>query len=115
MEGRVHNERCTPGSEGGFRKPTGESQQGAGSPPYATTYRSWQVLQKSCAKPRAKIPQPMNPCSSDGRARSARGEVAGRVGPSVAQRRVTKLGSVRPSDLSVHACSKVSKCSWSTL
>ena len=29
MESRVHNERCTPGSEGGARKPTGESQQGA--------------------------------------------------------------------------------------
>ena len=33
-ESPVHNERCTPGSEGGARKPTGESRQGAGRPPY---------------------------------------------------------------------------------
>ena len=31
----MHNERCMPGSEGGARKPTGESRQGAGRPPYA--------------------------------------------------------------------------------
>jgi RNA-directed DNA polymerase len=32
MESPVHNERCTPGSERGARKPTGESQQGAERP-----------------------------------------------------------------------------------
>ena len=40
MESPVHNERCTPGSEGGARKPTGESRQGAGRLPYATS-KSW--------------------------------------------------------------------------
>jgi hypothetical protein len=30
----VHNERCTPGSEGGGRKPASASWKGAGRPPY---------------------------------------------------------------------------------
>ena len=60
------------------------------------------------------MPQPRKSCRSDGRARSARGEVAGRAGPSVAQRRGMKLGRVRPSAWSVHCCSKVSRCCWIT-
>ena len=58
MESRVHNERCTPGSEGGARKPTGESRQGAGRPPYATS-TSWpQASQWHRTKPRATSPHP---------------------------------------------------------
>src|SRR5262249_8748597 len=56
MESPVHNERCTPGSEGGARKPTGESRQGAGRPPYATS-TSWpQPSQWQRTNPRARSP-----------------------------------------------------------
>jgi hypothetical protein len=61
-----------------------------------------------------KIPHDMNPCNSDGRARSARGVVAGRAGPSVAKRRGTNLGNARPLASSVHCCSNVSRCSCIT-
>ena len=57
MESRVHNERCMPGSEGGARKPTGESRQGAGRPPYATRISSPQASQRTRAKPCARMPQ----------------------------------------------------------
>ena len=57
----------------------------------ATTYRSWQVLHKSCAKPRAKTPQSRKSCNSS----------------------VTKLGSVRPSDAK-QACPKTRRDSTAT-
>jgi hypothetical protein len=55
-ESRVHNERCTPGSEGGARKPTGESRQGAGRPPYGTSSSAPQSSQWKRRKPCAKMP-----------------------------------------------------------
>ena len=57
MESRVHNERCMPGSEGGARKPAGESRQGAERPPYATTISSRHVWHRTRQKPWARMPQ----------------------------------------------------------
>ena len=45
MESPVHNERCTPGLEGGPRKPTGQSRQGAGGPPYQSDFARKYVAQ----------------------------------------------------------------------
>ncbi|MDQ1548029.1 MAG: hypothetical protein QOH69_2933 [Actinomycetota bacterium] len=45
MESPVHNERCTPGLEGGPRRPTGESRQGAGGPPYQSDFAKKYVAQ----------------------------------------------------------------------
>jgi hypothetical protein len=51
MESRVHNERCMPGSEGGARKPTGESRQGAERPPYATSTLRPHEVHSVCTNP----------------------------------------------------------------
>jgi hypothetical protein len=57
MESRVHNERCTPGSEGGARKPTGVSRQGAGRLPYPTRNSARQAPHRTRAKPLSRMPQ----------------------------------------------------------
>ena len=63
-ESRVHNERCMPGSEGGARKPTGESRHGAARPPNATSLLSSHSSQRSRAKPRQSRPHSKYPSSS---------------------------------------------------
>jgi hypothetical protein len=56
MESRVHHERCMPGSEGGARKPAGESRQRAGRPPYGTRTSCLQASQWHRTKPWEKSP-----------------------------------------------------------